>query len=139
MELRLFPEERAMSEQKLTEQQLDQIHFMSLVQTYQQMAWVALGKLASPVSGKVERDLAQAQWAIDLLAMLQRRTKGNLAAEEDRMLGQILFTLRMNYVDERNRPPEPETEAAAPPEPEAAPAAGDAAPEAEQNAEQKPE
>ena len=97
-------------EDTLTEEQKDRLYFMTLVQTYQQIAWVALGKIANPATQKIERQLDQARWAIDMLAMLERRTKGNLAPDEARELAQILYTLRMNYVDEVNKQEQPEKE-----------------------------
>jgi len=124
------------TEEKLTDEDRDRLHFMTLVQTYQHMAWMALGKLANPVTQKVERELDQARWAIDMLAMLERRTKGNLNREESRSLGQILYTLRMNYVDEASRPPE---QGGRPPEREAKPEEARAAePSAEAAAQAKP-
>jgi len=121
----------AESDQNRTEKQQDAFTFLSLVTTYQQIAWVALGKIANPASGKVERELEQARWAIDVLAMLDRRTRGNLSEAESRMLRDMLHVLRMNYVEEVNKPSEPAAQAPqAEPEPEKAPSgqasAGDA-------------
>lgn len=110
-------------EHERTERQQDAFTFMGLVTTYQQIAWVALGKVANPATRKVERELEQARWAIDVLAMLERRTRGNLTNAEERMLRETVHILRMNYVEEANRPPEPAereaaAQAAATPEPE---------------------
>lgn len=85
---------------KITDEQRDAVYFMSLVHNFQQIAWIGLGKIAAPGAEKEEVDLDQAKYAIDMLGMLQRRTKGNLSTQEDRDLGQMLYTLRMNYVDE---------------------------------------
>jgi len=43
--------------------------------------------------------LPLARQTIDLLAMLDEKTKGNLTGDEERMLAQILFDLRMRYVE----------------------------------------
>jgi len=110
------------SDRERTERQQDAFMFMSLVTTYQQIAWVAMGKVASPTTGKVERELEQARWAIDVLAMLERRMRGNLSDGETRMLREMLHTLRMNYVEEVNRPPEPAEKERAPSSTEQAPA-----------------
>jgi hypothetical protein len=76
------------------------MHFIQLVLSLQTGAMVQLGKIASPMSGKVERDLEQARLTIDLLEMLDRKTAGNLVGEERKLLDRILYELRLNFVDE---------------------------------------
>ena len=63
-----------------------------------------LGKVKNPLTDKVERDLPAAQGMIDTLDMLENRTRGNLTPEESRMIGQLLQELRLNYVDEAQKP-----------------------------------
>jgi hypothetical protein len=46
-----------------------------------------------------ERNLAMAKHAIDLLTVLEEKTKGNLSAEEGHILGSLLFDLRLRYVE----------------------------------------
>lgn len=79
-------------------------YFFTMVTSLQAAAWQQLGKIASPITGKVERNLAQAQMSIDLLNMISEKTRGNLTAEESRLISSILYELRMNYVDESNKP-----------------------------------
>lgn len=86
--------------QESAREQRDQVYFMALVQNFQHLAWAGLGKVANPGQMDTKVDLEQAHWAIDMLEMIQRRTKGNLAPEEDRELAQVLHMLRMNYVEE---------------------------------------
>jgi hypothetical protein len=104
---------------KIADEQRDVVYFMSLVQNFRQIAWIGLGKIAAPGAENEEVDLDQAKYAIDMLGMLQRRTKGNLSNEEDRDLGQILYTLRMNYVDEAENAVKRSNERAAGEEPPA--------------------
>jgi len=85
---------------ELTTEQRHQAMFMQLILSLQQAAWFQLGKIPSPVTNKIERDLVQARYSIDLLDMLQARTKGNLFEEEARMLEHVLRELKLNYVDE---------------------------------------
>ncbi|MBI4013319.1 MAG: DUF1844 domain-containing protein [Candidatus Rokubacteria bacterium] len=61
-------------------------------------ALVHLGQVPDPMTGQPHRDLEQAQFTIDLLAMLQEKTQGNRTAEESGVLEEILATLRMAYV-----------------------------------------
>jgi hypothetical protein len=50
-----------------------------------------------------EKDLPAAKHMIDLLAILEAKTKGNLTGEEERLLRQLLFDLRLRYVRETSR------------------------------------
>jgi hypothetical protein len=74
--------------------------FLQLVLGLQQAAMIGLGKLMSPMSGKIERNLEGAKNTIDTLAAIESRTRGNLEPDEQRVLTQVLTELRMNYVDE---------------------------------------
>lgn len=84
--------------------------FIGLIASLHASTWMLLGKVVHPMTGKVERHLDQAKETIDLLAMLEEKTRGNLAEDESRFLGQVLYELRMNYVEELKAPtsvPEP--------------------------------
>lgn len=61
-------------------------------------ALIHLGDAPNPESGAVEKNLELAQETIDLLALLQEKTKGNLTPEEDRFLGALLYDLRMRFI-----------------------------------------
>lgn len=85
--------------EELNKKEIDQ-NFISLLFTFQHSAMLAMGKLSNPVSGKIERSLDQAKYAIDTLASLQIKTKGNLTSPEEEFLKNILQDLRLNYVYE---------------------------------------
>ena len=76
------------------------IQFFQLVFSLQTAAMQQLGKIVSPVTGKVERDLIMAKTTIDILGMVETKTKGNLTKEESQFIGHSLHELRLNYVDE---------------------------------------
>ncbi len=78
-------------------------HFMSIILMLASACWQQLGKIPNPVNGKVEKDLAHAQLTIEILEMLKEKTKGNLTPEEDKLLGNTLADLQMNYADEVNK------------------------------------
>jgi hypothetical protein len=63
-----------------------------------------LGKLINPLTGKVEQDLGQAKFSIDMLGMIEEKTKGNLTVEEHRYLQGVLSQLHLNYVEKANKP-----------------------------------
>lgn len=58
-----------------------------------------LGELADPHTGAKNKDLVLAKHAIDTLSMLQEKTKGNLGDEEKKTLENILYDLRLRYVN----------------------------------------
>jgi hypothetical protein len=59
---------------------------------------VSMGLVANPITGKTERDLAAAKHGIDLLDVLQAKTKGNLDEREAALLSHVLYDLRLAYV-----------------------------------------
>ena len=72
---------------------------------------IHLGEAPDPVSGKTqEPDLTMAQQSIDLLALLQEKTRGNLTDEEARFLDALLYDLRVRYVAAAGRPNQPAAE-----------------------------
>ena len=82
--------------------------FAQLVLMLHAAAMQHLGKIKNPLTDAVERDLPAAQGMIDTLDMLEHRTKGNLSHDEERMLTHVLQELRLNYVDEVQKPaPQP--------------------------------
>jgi hypothetical protein len=58
-----------------------------------------LGEIANPLTGKVEPDGPVAKQMIDIIGMLREKTRGNLSSGEDRLIEDILFDLRMKYVE----------------------------------------
>lgn len=86
---------------------------LQLVALFQSAALQQMGKLKNPVTDKIERELEQAKISIDMIEMLHTKMKGNLQEEEERMISAVLRDLRLNYVDEANKP------AGTPPSPEA--------------------
>ena len=80
-------------------QELPDASFEVIVSTFATQAAVALGQVPNPMTGKAEVDMAHAKFAIDLLQILEEKTKGNRGDEEDRMMNDILYRLRMLYVD----------------------------------------
>ena len=87
----------------MTEKEKGQVLFMNLVMMLHALAWQQMGKMKNPLTDKVERNLEGARSFIDSLEMLQEKTRGNLAPEEERLLNEILKELRLNYIDEHQR------------------------------------
>ena len=57
-----------------------------------------MGAMRDPMTGQAHTDLNQAQAMIDMLTMIEEKTKGNLAKEEEEMLKQVLTEVRMHFV-----------------------------------------
>ena len=85
----------------------DEKSFMYLVGTFQSSAWIAMGKMKNPMTDKVEQNLDQASFYIDLLDMMQAKTKGNLSEYEEQMLINTVSELKMNLIEEKKKTEEP--------------------------------
>jgi len=83
--------------------------FLQLVVSFQTAAWQQMGKIASFVTGKIDRDLDMAKNSIDMLGMLEEKTRGNLSEAEKKHIDHILYELRMNYLEELKRGPDART------------------------------
>lgn len=81
-------------------QEKDEALFVQLVVMFQAAAMQQMGKVQNPITNKVERNLEQARFSIDMLEMIQNRTRDSLSENEKKFLEHTLFELRMNYVDE---------------------------------------
>ena len=87
---------------QLTEEQL----FDQLISSLVHSAWVSLGKIKNPMNDTLEENLDQASIQIDMLDMLFKRMSGNLSENEEQYLGHIVRELKMNFVEEKNKPTE---------------------------------
>ncbi|MFI5298887.1 MAG: DUF1844 domain-containing protein [Polyangiales bacterium] len=80
---------------------LPSLDFSTLVLSLSQTALMHLGDVADPsiADAELHRDLRLARQTIDLLGVLQEKTKGNLTGEEERLLDQLLYDLRLRFVE----------------------------------------
>ncbi len=79
--------------------QVASTHFVSLVRNLAATAAANLGEMPNPFTGQVEVDLDGARQVIDLLQALQMKTRGNLTADEGRLLESLLYDLKMAVVN----------------------------------------
>jgi hypothetical protein len=75
-----------------------EIDFVTFVISLGSSAFVHLGDAPHPESQKVEADLVLAKQTIDILGLLQAKTRGNLTPEEDKLLENLLLDLRLRFV-----------------------------------------
>ena len=81
--------------------QLPEINFQTFVFSLNASALVQLGVMDDPATGKKATNLSVAKQTIDILSMLQEKTEGNLADDEENLLKNILYDLRIRYVKEK--------------------------------------
>jgi hypothetical protein len=83
----------------VTSQEQPGVSFATFVLSLATTAAVHFGDLADPSTGqRAEPDLAAAHQMIDLIALLQDKTKGNLTTDEAKLMEDLLYELRMRYV-----------------------------------------
>ena len=81
------------------------ISFVAFVLSLAHTAAVHFGDVPDPVSGqKAEANLPAAQQMIDILSMIEQKTRGNLTAEERQLIEQVLFELRLRFVEAAKQP-----------------------------------
>ena len=74
--------------------------FVAFVLSLASTAAIHFGDLPDPVSGeRAEVSLDGAAQMIEILALLDQKTRGNLTAEERQLLGQVLYELRLRFVE----------------------------------------
>jgi len=88
------------NENQTEEQKLFEVLLVELVYSLQQNTMAALGKLAHPITGKVEKNLSQAKATIDMLRMLKEKSRNNLSGRETKFLDQVILNVQLNYADE---------------------------------------
>ncbi len=80
-----------------------ELNFITYIFMLYQSGLIALGKLENPITGKISVELDEVTGIIELLEVLEEKTKGNLNGEESRTLLMLLSTLRMNFVEESGK------------------------------------
>ena len=80
------------------------IDFSTFVLSLSSSAAFHLGIAPHPEGGAQEQNLPMAKQTIDILSILQEKTNGNLTGEEERLLSEVLYNLRMAYVRASNLP-----------------------------------
>jgi Domain of unknown function (DUF1844) len=80
-----------------------QLSFTAFVLSLASTAAIHFGDLPDPISGgPAEQNLDGAAQMIEILSLLEQKTKGNLTPEEGQVLEQVLYELRMRFVDARS-------------------------------------
>ena len=88
-------------EEEKTDYQLPEINFATFIFSLNHSVLVHLGVMEDPSTGKKVKNLPIAKQTIDILGMLEEKTRGNLDDNEEKMLKNILYDLRMIYIKEK--------------------------------------
>jgi hypothetical protein len=77
---------------------MPEVTFSAFVMSLNTSALYHLGELADPDTGQKKANLELARHAIDTLAVLEEKTKGNLTEEETELLKNILYDIKIRFV-----------------------------------------
>lgn len=80
------------------------VSFASFLVSLGSSALVHLGEIPDPGTGRHDRDLMLARHSIEVLGLLQEKTKGNLDDDERQLLEALLFELRTKYLAASSSP-----------------------------------
>jgi hypothetical protein len=80
------------------EEPLPEINFINFMLSLSTSALIQLGEIQDPLTKEIVKNLPLAKQTIDLIAMLMEKTKGNLTSDEEKLMEQVLYDLRMRYV-----------------------------------------
>ena len=78
---------------------MPEVTFPAFVMSLNTSALYHLGEIADPVSGKIVVDLDLARHAIDTLVLIQNKSKGNLTKDEDELLANLLYDIKLRFVN----------------------------------------
>lgn len=81
----------------------NKVTFSSFILSLSTSAMVHLGMTENPLSKTKEEDIPVAQQEIHIIELLQEKTKGNLSSEEQHLINDVLFHLRLLYVEKTKK------------------------------------
>lgn len=79
--------------------ELPSIDFSTFIISLSTQALMHLGEVSDLVTGNVEKDVAVAKQTIDIIGMLSEKSRGNLDEAEEQLVKEVLYNLRMRYVE----------------------------------------
>jgi hypothetical protein len=83
--------------------EVEPVAFTSFIMSLATQVLVQLGEMPAPEGMEIPIDLDAARQTIDIITMLQRRTKGNVSTEEARFLDEVLHSLRVSFVNAKKK------------------------------------
>lgn len=91
--------EKRVEAQNESSDDLAELNFSTFVISLSTQALMHLGEIPDPITGKVASDFPVAKQMIDIIGMLGEKTRGNLDPGEQQLMEDVLYDLRMRYVE----------------------------------------
>ena len=92
------PPERGGPSSSARQEQLD-VDFSTLVMSFASAAMIHMGKVPDPVTGQINKNPILAKQNIHIITMLREKTRGNLTDDEEKLIENILYELRMSFIE----------------------------------------
>ena len=83
---------------KTNQYPMPDVTFSTFIASLSSSGLVHLGEIAEPSTGQKQINVQMAKHTIDIIGLLQEKTKGNLTADEEKLIQHVLTDLRMRYV-----------------------------------------
>lgn len=80
--------------------QLPEVNFATFIFSISSSALLNFGEIPDPETGTKKKNLSMAKHSIDILSMLEEKTRGNRTDDEEQLIKNILYDLRMRYIKE---------------------------------------
>jgi hypothetical protein len=74
------------------------VDFPSFIMSLSTSVFIHLGEIPDPTTNQKSINLPLAKQTIDLIAMLKKKTEGNRTKDEDRLMDELLYNLRMKFL-----------------------------------------
>ena len=91
-------EEEKPREEVSEEIPLPEVDFTSFIMSLSTSVFIHLGEIPDPTTNQKNINLPLAKQTIDLIAMLKEKTEGNRTEDEDRLMDELLYNLRMKFL-----------------------------------------
>ena len=89
----------AEKKESTTDEVLPAINFSTFIISLSTQALMDLGEIPNSLTGKVAKEIQVAKQTIDIISLLPEKTRGNLDQGEEKLMGELLYDLRMKYVE----------------------------------------
>jgi|GEM_PF-1363989 len=89
----------ASAQEKQPQEVEPQLDFFNYIASLGFQAMIFLGEIPNPLSNQIDKNLKQAKFLIDTMAIIREKTTGNLTKEEAELLDGSIYELQLRYVE----------------------------------------
>lgn len=86
-------------EEQSSQEQEPQLDFFNYIASLGYQAMIFLGEIPNPLTNQIDKNLKQAKFLIDTMAVIREKTTGNLTKEEAELLNGSIYELQLRYVE----------------------------------------